>query len=429
LDAAGNRTAKTDDLAGVTSNYTYDKIYELTQVTQGTNTTESYSYDPEGNRLSSLGVPSYTVNSSNELTSDSNASYTYDNNGNTTSKTTSSGTTNYTWDYENRLASVTFPGSGGTVTFKYDPFGRRIEKIAPSGTTIFAYDADNAVETTNQIGAVLSRFAQGQNIDEPLAESTSGGTDYYEADGLGSVTSLTNATGSIAQTYTYDSFGNTTNSTGSLANPFQYTARDLDSEIGIYYYRARYYGPATGRFLSEDPIRFSAGANFYAYVSNSPVQLYDPTGTEGSPSPNDLTEGWNDYRNVGNVFDLIEADQFAKEALTDAAEWARQHNLPGGSLHNGSADAFRHCFWSCTMARYLGEDVAETIANEHEKSGNRNGQPIGEEQMDRANNLVGRTAALSCPKNGKNCWDLCTDLYNQHRLYGLGARPDYFPQQ
>ena len=195
------------------------------------------------------------------------------------------------------------------------------------------------------------------------------------------------------------------------------------------YYRARYYDPQSGKFISEDPIRFSAGVNFYAYVTNSPFNFTDPTGTQGYPSSNDNSEALNDYKHVGNIFDLIRANAYAKEALGAAAEFARQHSLPGGSLHNGAADAFRHCFWSCTMTRYLGEDVAETIADEHEKSGNRHGQPIGEELMDRANNLAGRTAALSCPKNGKNCWDLCTDLYNQHRLYGLGARPNYFPQQ
>lgn len=72
------RTSETDWLANVTSNYTYDQIYELTQVTQGPNTTETYSYDPVGNRLSSLGVASYSYNNSNELTSTSNATYTYE---------------------------------------------------------------------------------------------------------------------------------------------------------------------------------------------------------------------------------------------------------------------------------------------------------------------------------------------------------------
>ena len=120
LDSAGNRTAKTDPLAAVTSNYTYDAIYQLTQVTQANNTTESYAYDPVGNRTASLGVSSYTTNASNELTGTSNASYTYDSNGNMLTKTVGSNTTSYTWDYENRLTSVTLPGSGGTVTFKYD---------------------------------------------------------------------------------------------------------------------------------------------------------------------------------------------------------------------------------------------------------------------------------------------------------------------
>jgi RHS repeat-associated protein len=44
------------------------------------------------------------------------------------------------------------------------------------------------------------------------------------------------------------------------------------------YYRARYYDPSTGRFLSEDPMDFEGGVNFYAYVSNSPVELNDPFG-------------------------------------------------------------------------------------------------------------------------------------------------------
>ena len=254
-------------------------IYELTQVLQGTDTTESYSYDAVGNRTASLGVPSYTTNSSNELTANSNASYTYDNSGNTTSKTNSSGTTSYTWDYENRLTQAALPGQGGTVQFQYDPFGRRIEKVSPSGTTVFAYDGENVVETTDQSGAILSRFAQGQNIDEPLAESASGATDYYEADGLGSITSLTNGTGTVAQTYTYDSFGNVTHSywKGFASDPVD-TARDFDTETGLYYYRARYYDPSAGRFLSEDPASFDASIIFYSYATNNPVLWNDPLG-------------------------------------------------------------------------------------------------------------------------------------------------------
>ena len=256
VDNAGNRATKTDQLAGVTSNYTYDPLYELTQVTQGVNTTESYSYDPVGNRLSSLGVSPYNYNASNQLTSKPNTTYTYDNNGNTATKVDSTGTTQYFWDIENRLSSVTLPGSGGTVSFKYDPFGRRIYKSSSSGTSVFAFDGDNLVEETNSSGAAVARYAQTQNIDEPLAMLRSAATSYYHADGLGSVTSLSNAAGSIANTYTYDSFGKLTNSTGSLVNPFRYTARESDTETSLYYYRARYYDPQTGRFTREDPASF-----------------------------------------------------------------------------------------------------------------------------------------------------------------------------
>jgi RHS repeat-associated protein len=163
-------------------------------------------------------------------------------------------------------------------TFKYDPFGRRIYKSSYTATSVYAYDGDNLVEETNSAGTVVARYEQTQNIDGPLAMLRSFATSYFHADGLGSITSLSNSAGSIANTYTYDSLSKLTASTGSLVNPFQYTARESDSETGLYYYRARYYDPSDGRFLSEDPIGFAGGANFYAYVTDSPINLTDPSG-------------------------------------------------------------------------------------------------------------------------------------------------------
>jgi len=111
-----------------------------------------------------------------------------------------------------------------------------------------------------------------------LAMLRSSATSYYDTDGLGSITSLTNSSGAVAQTYTNDSFGKVTASSGSLTNPFQYTGREMDAETGLYYYRARYYDQSAGRFLSEDPAGFDAGANFYAYVANNSINLIDPKG-------------------------------------------------------------------------------------------------------------------------------------------------------
>jgi RHS repeat-associated protein len=170
------------------------------------------------------------------------------------------------------------PSSGTTVSFKYDPFGHRIYKSSSSATSIFAYDGDNLIEEVNATGAIVARYTQTQEIDEPLAMLRSSTTSYYEADGLGSVTSLSSAAGALAQTYTLDSFGKQTASSGSLTNPFQFTGREFDTESSLYFMRARYFNPATGRFVSEDPARFPGGINFYTYVENNPVNLIDPFG-------------------------------------------------------------------------------------------------------------------------------------------------------
>jgi RHS repeat-associated protein len=196
-----------------------------------------------------------------------------------------------------RLTSVTLPGSNGTVSFVYDPFGRRVKKVSSSGTSIFAYDGDNIIEEANSSGTVVARYSQGLNIDEPLAILRSSATSFYNADGLGSITSLANTSGTLTQTYTFDSFGKQTASSGSLTNSFQYTARESDTETGLYYYRARYYDPNTGRFLSEDPISWAAGPNFYRYSDNDPSDLVDEFGL----APGD----WWDPRTPGNVWNQL----------------------------------------------------------------------------------------------------------------------------
>jgi RHS repeat-associated protein len=203
---------------------------------------------------------------------------TYDANGNTLSDPF--GKSN-TWDFENRLTQAVVPGTnGGTTTFKYDPFGRRIHKSGPLETTNYLYDGPNAVEDVDQAGNVLAKYTQELRIDQPMAQLSGSTIGYYHADGMGSVTSLSNSTGAVVETYSYDSFGSQLNSTGTIANPFRYTGREFDSETGIYYYRARFYDPSTGRFASEDPAEFLGGMNFYPYVGNHASNLVDPSGLQ-----------------------------------------------------------------------------------------------------------------------------------------------------
>jgi YD repeat-containing protein len=144
-DFGGNRTSKTNLLNSAASNFSYDSTYQLTGVT-GMNP-ESYTYDPVGNRLSSQLAATYSYNNSNEVTAVGSITYTYDDNGNTPTKSDASGTTTYSWDFENRLVSAQLPSSS-TVNFKYDPFGRRIEK----GISVFAYDGANLIEESDTGG-------------------------------------------------------------------------------------------------------------------------------------------------------------------------------------------------------------------------------------------------------------------------------------
>jgi RHS repeat-associated protein len=164
----------------------------------------------------------------------------------------------------------------------FAPLCRRIQKPGPLGATNYLYDGPeltaSVIDEMDGAGNMLARYTRSDLIDEPLAMLRGGTTAYYEADGLGSVTSLSGAAGTVANTYSYDSFGNLAASTGTITNPFQYTARDSDAETGLRYYRARYYDPATGQFVSEDPVGFVAGVNFYRYAANSPQDLVDPTG-------------------------------------------------------------------------------------------------------------------------------------------------------
>ena len=141
----------------------------------------------------------------------------------------------------------------------------------------------------------------------------SGAPSFYDADGLGSITSLTNAAGTVAQTYTFNGFGVSTTSSNSLTNAFQYSGREMDSETGLYYYRARYYDPSVGKFTSEDPIRFAgSGTNFYNYVFNNPANDVDPSGLDCK-----TFVFWTRCNTQGEPPSLIEAEQAHEQQHVD----------------------------------------------------------------------------------------------------------------
>jgi RHS repeat-associated protein len=124
------------------------------------------------------------------------------------------------------------------------------------------------------------RYLHGTQIDQILAQEANGEVLWALTDNQGTVRDIVNNDGVVVNHITYDSFGKVTGESNAAVDfRFGYTGRELDAETGLYYYRARYYNPNTGRFLSEDPISFGGGdSNLYSYVFNSPVNYLDPSG-------------------------------------------------------------------------------------------------------------------------------------------------------
>jgi RHS repeat-associated protein len=196
-------------------------------------------------------------------------SYTYDLNGNLTGDATRT----YEWDAENRLTAVK-QGATTVASFAYDGAGRRVQRIAGGVTTTYIHDADGVIEERRSPGTAL-RYVRGPDIDQHWATRDGMGVDtYFLADHLGTIVQTTNTAGVVTLMRDYDPYGNPL--AGSAHSGYAFTGRDWDSETGLYYYRARYYDPKVGRFISEDP--FSARPNPYGYVDNAPIVLEDPWG-------------------------------------------------------------------------------------------------------------------------------------------------------
>jgi RHS repeat-associated protein len=260
---------------------------------QPTNPAEIFTYDAVGNRTASHLATGQVHDVANRLLDDVNFTYAYDQNGNLTEKV-NKGTgdrTVYTYDAENQLILVEqFTLAGGATPvlvaeYNYDALGRRIEKVVNGVSTRLVYDNEDLIAEMDASNIVRAIYVHGPGIDEPLAmfRSQPGITRFFfHADGLGSITHLTDAAGTVARSYTYDSFGQIVDQTGTVTNPYTYTAREFDPETGLYYYRARSYDPSVGRFLQEDPfpgaLVVPQSLNKYPYVRNNPIKLTDPQG-------------------------------------------------------------------------------------------------------------------------------------------------------
>jgi RHS repeat-associated protein len=288
-DHVGNRLSLKIDDANEQA-YAYDSVYRLTYVDYNDGNDTSFYYDALGNRWRTVngGTVNYQTNNLNQYTSVAGTSYTYDDNGNLAFD----GQFRYYYDCESRLIDINDANDAPVASYAYDYLGRRISRTiygSPDVTIQYAYDGDRIIAEHDGSGTLLRKFIYGPGIDEPiclLEVAENNAVYYYHFDGLGSVVALSDVNSVLVERYTYDVFGRpairdangTETGASAFANPYLFTGRAYDAETGLYYYRARYYDYATGRFLQPDPMGYMAGLNLYTYCGNNALNYVDPSG-------------------------------------------------------------------------------------------------------------------------------------------------------
>ncbi len=282
-DNAGNLSSETDTGtpgAGTTS-YGYNSLHQLTSAGSA-----SYGFDSANDLTTAPGGATQAFDADGELCWAGSGSgtcsspptgattYTYSNLGDRTARTPASGSaTSYSWTEANQLAEAT-TGSTST-TFTYDGNGLRQSETTGSTTTNFTWDTEASLSELLSDGS--NSYIYGPDGTPVEQVSSSGTPSYLLADQLGSTRALTSSSGSVTASFTYDAWGNLTGSTGSATTPFKYAGQYLDSATGLYYMQARWYDPATGQFLSVDPLVGITKAPFN-YVGDDPVNEGDPSG-------------------------------------------------------------------------------------------------------------------------------------------------------
>lgn len=313
----------------------------------------------------------------------------------------------FSWNEENQLTQVALP-NGLTINYQYDGLGRRIRTTSAGTNERYVYDGNDVLLDLNADWSVATTYLNGPGIDNHLRQtSPTTGVSYYLTDHLGSTAALTDATGNIVEQLAYDSFGN---STGSARTRYGYTGRERDPDTGLMYYRARWYDPQVGRFVSEDPIGFKGGdVNLYAYVLNSPTNFRDPTGRQRADRdrPGDIE--W--ARGLKKAIDNM--PQSPPSGCAGAAWgplgassdfWRNYEDMR--RAHTIGADKFFHCMANCEAAKRgrSGRLTAKVISELRELTDeNIKGDTRSACDADRFANDIGRAGGSEC----KPCPQVC----------------------
>src|SRR5579875_2460278 len=235
-------------------------------------------------------------------------------------------------------------------------------------------DLSGTLQGAGGIGGLLARTDMGQWI-----AGTPWATAYYFADAQGNVDALVYTNGLMAAEYEYDPYGNIVSMSGPLAgaNKYRFSSKEWDSPAGLYYYLYRFYDPNLQRWPNRDPLgdigfrilmrrHGFADQNLYSFNGNDPLDHIDAFGLYGSGA--DDQEKKDDICACG-PWKAYKAYRDKNKAVDETNK--RFHS----GFHNGPADAWRHCYWSCLMARDVGQDCAKAVGDNHEAANKRANPP------------------------------------------------------
>ncbi|HEY7314686.1 MAG TPA: RHS repeat-associated core domain-containing protein, partial [Gemmataceae bacterium] len=271
--------------------YTYDLTGQLTAAT-GLGGNNTYSYDQNGNRT----LFGYQTGGDNRLTTDGVWTYTYDNAGNLVQKGNGAGTTwTYSYDNANELLSAVETVGGTTslvASYSYDVFGNLVQEqhwtnATGTVTVRHAYDGSNAWADVDTSNAVLARYVYGEGADQvwgrmiPTGQPNAG-VSWYLTDQLGSVRDIVNGSQVLTNHIDYDPFGSVVKeANSSVSDAYKYAAGRTDNATGLVKFGARWYNPATGAWIEQDPSGLGPDSNPYRYVGNDPTNAIDTSGLIG----------------------------------------------------------------------------------------------------------------------------------------------------
>ena len=324
-DALGRITSKTETLGGQThtTSYAYDAAARLSQVQTDGTTTATYTFDANGNRLTTTtptGTTTATYDNQDRLITSGSTAYAYNAAGQLQQATQADGsTTSYTYDQLGDLTTVHLP-DGRTIDYLIDSMGRRIgKKVNGTLAQAFLYqDGLRPVAELDGQGDVVSRFVYGEKANVPEYLIKAGVTYRIVTDQLGSPRLVVNtASGQIVQRIDYDPWGNVTADTNPGFQPFGFAGGIYDSDTHLVHFGARDYDSATGRWTTGDPTGFHGSTtNLYKYVNDEPINGGDASGLGV----------WEDIKTTVKVISVIIAVTVAPGVANKPLNGIRQKN-------------------------------------------------------------------------------------------------------